>query len=477
MIEAKIGIAIIHCLTKSGGLDVAFRTDEGSWGNVLEDTGKVFSYINPVGALVRMVKFTNHGWYMCSMKPVPGRAEEYRASWIYFPASLNLEGADILNIIEETEFSIESDEIYEQALRKIVLRHSADCANALGYDMAADRSGYAIRYVDDGNPSFFDVLGKIYQREFTEYKWVILMKHSEVELRQDATLRDLTPLSLKESYVIQPPVDDKFGFLPYLNGQQFTDPVRIVEGEMLDVVWKQKGYEDINKIIGNTNSNVIKENDVKKIIEFSQISVESIEGATISYGKITLLPAQLDTVKQRWIVKYSDLSKARFTVNAEGYEPKPEDEIDLSKIKDGQPIKIRLKEKEYIYSFKVCLDVKKEIYTPEYEYKSPKKIDRVPFEGFKLKQGKRPVEKKDGYNILIVDTGKSGVPPTPPPKPNNASSQNNDTKRAESQKPKKRGFDKITKKWICVICFALILLLIILMLCDGSTSSEFEPLI
>jgi len=479
----KIGIAIAHSFTgnNSSGFNVKFKTDEGEWRDAIEDTGRVFNYIDTDfiesnGSMVRMVKFASHGWFLCSMKLVSGRDGEYRASWIYFPAGLSLEANDIYNIMKEAEMNIMSNDIDIQAIRDIVECHASTNVNAPWYDLAANRSGYAIRYVGDENPTLLEVFRKIYQSEFTEYEWVILMKRSEVKVHPGRQLTDLTTKPLRDSRVVEPQVDYRFGFEPYFNGSRFAKPVRIIEGEPIQIVWKRQGYVDIKK----NGTSCVEESDVQKIISGNDIFVISRSGARIFYEKIELSHAQENEAQRVWIVRYSDLTKARFAVTAKGYKPEPVDRIDLTKIEYGQQIVIQLNEDEHTYKFKVCLDKKKQLFTPDFEYTSQGRLEKVPFDGFKLERG--PVPRENEVNVLVLDVsasnngsfrGSGSHNPTPPPIPGapqngkNGKKDKKDKKKGEEEKYKNDTLkEKLidTLKIISIIIIVVILLLAVILL-------------
>ena len=69
-----------------------------------------------------MIHFSKdgEGWYMCSMKPIPGRDEEYRASWVYFPSTLDLSQKDIKNVIEVAESQIKQKEFDSNKLQEVI---------------------------------------------------------------------------------------------------------------------------------------------------------------------------------------------------------------------------------------------------------------------------------------------------------------------------------------------------------------------
>lgn len=433
---SKIGIAIIHCLTKEGntaGWNNMFKTGFGDYENILDETGKMYRYIEPVeGQLVRMIKIMSGGWFLCSMKPARKRDEEYRASWVYFPVGLEIEPQKIINLVEEVETQIQSNDFDKSFLQGIAETYSEVSVDAPKYAVPAEQEGYAIRYVGENNATLLDVIGKIYQKEFAEYEWVILAGRSDVKVKDGAFLPDLTSNPLRNSFIINPPEESFHGFKPYRNGKPFVEPIRIVENEKIDVVWKRPGYVDIKKSAYNASGLRVLDTDVKKIITMSQIKVASNEGEIIPFQNIKLSHAQEDNEQQLWIVKYSDLTNAKFSVTASGYESEPINTINLRNIEHDQTITIKLKEEKHTYKFIVCLDKKKKIYTHELIYTTRGRLSDVPFPGFILDAGTKP--KEEGVNILFVD----------------------DKKRRSSQ--------GVNKKLGCIAGILLLLLLVLVLL-------------
>jgi len=207
MTNKKLGIGIVHCLTKreTTGYNRVFTSDDGQWSSLIDDTGEVFRYIRPLSSdvIIRMVKIVRNGWYMCSMKPTGGRGEEYRASWVYFPVTLRIEAKDIENIIHDVEWEIMQNDYNSTKLQTVILNYNTYISEqAPSYNVSNFQQGWAIRFVDGEHETLYDIYSKIYQRDFAKFAWVLLVPESSVEIKNPDRIKDITSKSLVNSHTI-----------------------------------------------------------------------------------------------------------------------------------------------------------------------------------------------------------------------------------------------------------------------------------
>ena len=322
--EAKIGIGIVHCQSTPGSTDIGFtpvyKSDYGKWSSIIDDTGAVFRHVKiDYETILRMIHFSKdgEGWYMCSMKPIPGRDEEYRASWVYFPSTLDLSQKDIKNVIEVAESQIKQKEFDSNKLQEVI--HSYTQCNDVSprYNVPTIQRGFAFRDTS-GDINLFDLYGCMYQKEFTEYEWVILMDKSLLMFKGEG-VEDISNRKILESQIINP-TSNEFGFVPYHNDVVFQSPVRIMDGAPLSIVFKKKGYLDIQKTIKTQSDFSISINDCKKYFKKSQfVATDAKNKNKISNAIIKPLNASEDKTRTYWIFAEQNLEIAKFNVMAEGY--------------------------------------------------------------------------------------------------------------------------------------------------------------
>lgn len=322
--EAKIGIGIVHCQSTPGSTDIGFtpvyKSDYGKWSTIIDDTGAVFRYVKiDYETILRMIHFSKdgEGWYMCSMKPIPGRDEEYRASWVYFPSSLDLSQKDIKNVIEVAESQIKQKEFDSNKLQEVIQSYSKFIEDSPLYNVPSVQRGFAFRDTS-GDFNLFDLYGCMYQKKFTQYEWVLLMDKAQLSFKGNG-IEDISNIKIVESHIIKP-TPNEFGFVPYLNGVVFLSPVRIMDGEPLSIDFKKKGYLDISKTIKAQSDFSISINDCKKCFKKSQfIALDAKNKNKISDASIKPLNASEDKTGTYWIFAEQNLENAKFNVMADGY--------------------------------------------------------------------------------------------------------------------------------------------------------------
>ena len=322
--DTKIGIGIVHCQSTPGSTDIGYtpvyKSDNGKWASVIDDTGAVFRHVKvDYETILRMIHFSKDGdgWYMFSMKPIPGRDEEYRASWVYFPSSLDLSQKDIKNIIEVAENQIKEKEFDPNKLQEVILAYQKVNEDSPRYNIPTTQNGYAFRDTS-GAYNLYDLYGCMYQKDFTQYEWVILMDKSSLTLKGNSVI-DISDKKIVESHIIKP-LSNEFGFVPYCGNGVFSSPIRIMDGEYLPVEFRKDGYLPITKNIKSQNDFAISISECKKYFKKSQfVAIDAQTNKRIPSAIIKPSNAKEDISRTRWIFSAQDLENAKINVMAEGY--------------------------------------------------------------------------------------------------------------------------------------------------------------
>ena len=359
--DTKIGIGIVHCQSTPGSTDIGFtpvfKSDNGQWSSLIDDTGDVFRHIKiDYETIIRMIHFSKDGWYLCSMKPIPGRDEEYRASWVYFPSSIELSQRDIKAIIEVAESQIKEKEFDSNKLQELILAYQKINFDSPRYNVPSTQCGYAFRDVS-GDYNLFDLYGCIYQKEFTQYEWVILMDRSALKFKGDSII-DISDKKIVESHVIKP-VPNDFGFTSYNNGVVFNSPIRIMDGESLSIEYKKDGYLPISKTVKRQEDLVLNPDECKRYYWIANFRVIDSETKKIISGcKLDFHGREIrkDTKGQQYIViKESEVSSIKFKCLAEGYV-EDEFDFDFTNKSNTEPIEVELTPESHTYTFVLRLN-------------------------------------------------------------------------------------------------------------------------
>lgn len=389
IIDTKIGIGIVHCQSTPGSTDIGYtpvyKSDNGKWSSLIDDTGDVFRHVKiEYDTILRMIRFSKDGdgWYMCSMKPIPGRDEEYRASWVYFPSSLDLSQKDIKTIIEVAESQIKEKEFDTNKLQEVILSYQKINEDSPRYNIPATQNGYAFRNTS-GAINLYDLYGCMYQKEFVQYEWVILMDKTALTLKGNSVI-DISDKKIVESHIIKPQQND-FGFVPYFGNSVFSSPIRIMDGEYLPVEFRKDGYLPISKNIKSQNDFVISKNECKKYFKKTQfVAIDAQTNKRISSVIIKPCNAKEDTKRAYWIFLESDLENAKINVMAEGYTAYSYT-IDLREktLNDELSFKMEPEAHEYVFVLPLNSSVVKDCNTAEITIRSQYVIKDSPFEGYR----------------------------------------------------------------------------------------------
>ena len=388
--DNKIGIGIVHCLSTPGSSDigytVVFKSDNGKWSSIIDDTGSVFKYVSVnYETILRMVHFAKdgHGWYMCSMKPIPGRAEEYRATWVYFPSALNLSQKDIKNIIETAECQIKGKEFDENALFELIGKFQKFNDKNPLYSVPLQQEGFAFRDTK-GTYNLYDLYDCMYQKSFTKYEWVLLMDKQDVTFKGNG-IQDISDEEIIESLIISPK-PNKFGFIPYYNGEEFSTPIRIMRGDKISVEFRKNGYANIYKEVRSQDDLVIFKEDCMKAFRTSLfVARDAKTGNKIDSATITPSTRfEYDISKKLWFFAEQDLDEVQFEVKANGYAS-DSFVYNLCEKNQNEEIKFELEPETHKYTFELPIEqsVVKDVVSVQFSINSQFAIKESPIKGFK----------------------------------------------------------------------------------------------
>ncbi len=387
--EAKIGIGIVHCQsngsTDRGYTKPQYISDSRKWSSIIDDTGDVFSHVKiEYDTILRMIHFSKdgEGWYMCSMKPIPGREREYRASWVYFPSSLDLSQKDIKNVIDVAESQIKQIEFDSNKLQEVIQSYSKFIEDSPLYNVPSVQRGFAFRDTS-GDFNLFDLYGCMYQKEFTQYEWVLLMDKAQLTFKGNG-IEDISNSKIVESRIIKP-VSNEFGFIPYHNGVVFQSPVRIMEGESLSVEFKKSGYFPIIKSVRIQADFTITASELKRYFKKKQfVAYDSKTKKPITSALIKPLYATEDTDHSQWIFEEQYLENAEIDVKADGYVA-DSFIIDLrdKSLNDEIPMYIEPETHEYLFILPLDGSIVKDRDSIEVYIHSQFVIRESPFKGYR----------------------------------------------------------------------------------------------
>ncbi len=358
--DTKIGIGIVHCQTHSGGLNIVFQTDYDRWSTLIDDTGDVFRYVKwEDNTILRMIKFVSEGWYMCSMKQPPGRDEEYRASWVYFPSSVKLSQNDIKEIIDVAENQIKDISFDADLLRELPQRYNKIIPDSPKYIIPENQKGFAYRYYDNTGVNLYDLYSCMYQKEFAKYEWVLLMPKDTLTIIENSGIKNISDVKILNSFILSP-VNNPDGFVPYLaDGSRFVSPIRLMENEGLRITWIKEGYLSISKDVKKQADLELNRTEYRRFFWVDKFLFKDSKTQTpINVKNIQFHVGKEGTDdhgKRYLTLKENEVSNVRFTAEADGYE-KDEFGDDFTNKNVNDTIVFEMMPESHHYDFVLKLD-------------------------------------------------------------------------------------------------------------------------
>ena len=293
---------------------------------------------------VLMLSRVSSGHFLTIASPIGGRTTDYISAWIYVPATIDISGADLEKIIEDTKQEILVTKRDDEKLEQIYSKPYplADKPRMSAHSNV--KSGkVAYRYYGKGAMyTLAELLDNLSQPYYNGYNSVFLLdKSSGIICTSGDDLSDKGNYSLVE--VEAPGIHG--GFEPYLDGEKFLEKKCFFEGDMLHIVWKKEGYKDIKKdVTVQQNCNIIPvpfEGDYVRVIPYKDIVVcDELDNPLSEYNL---------TVENKLIcpgcpieLSYKKVSCASVEIRAEGYKGGKNEKCNLSNL----PVRFKLEKKE-----------------------------------------------------------------------------------------------------------------------------------
>lgn len=211
-----------------------------------------------------------HGFLICISQARPensGRPYDGAAAWIHVPASVALSGQETEKLIDDVEEALSNKRgIDNQRLDAIFAKdyEERNLIPAISTIVSKGESS-GVRYYGSGTDyQLHELLGNgIAQPEYSKFKSVFLLRKSEnIYFTGQEITTQLVP-----TCIMEPPTPIN-GFSPFLqNGVPFTLSIEVPQKSPLKIVWKKTGYQDIERIIEATATDVEKSNKLFAIHE------------------------------------------------------------------------------------------------------------------------------------------------------------------------------------------------------------------
>ena len=320
---------------------------------------------------------------------IEGRGGDYISAWIYIPASINIMGKDLVNVIEIVKQEILADRRDDDRLREVFAKTYA-LAEAKKITVQSSGGKYAYRcYGSRAKYTLAELLSEMFQPCYKNYKRVVLIDNAtshKCVAGDDLSSQKVLPMIV----ISAPGVVDEFE--PYIDSQIFDKPICAIEDDDLEVRWKRSGYLPIKKpfkVVKGVKCPVPTRNEYKIIVKYDSIHVldKSTRKILTDY-KLTINQERVEA-GAKVPISVDVIAKSNVEISADGYDVYKE-VLDLRKDHT-----IYLQKKHRVYKFvvetksgdNICL-----------EYQTRGELEACPIRGY---VSSSPNLNPNGYNKLL----------------------------------------------------------------------------
>lgn len=373
MSNNMLGLKIVRIY--NGLTDLFEINGNQSWTKKIWDIRKDLNFDNlDSTSTVLMLKCIEGGHILTIASFIDGRGDDCKSAWIYVPASIDIKGIELVEVIELTKKEILATEFDDEKLEQLFSRTYPE-APAVKKTQENTGDKCACRYYGkDVKYELYELLANMNQSYYSNYKSVFLLDNTtDLKFIGD----DLTKEKVYSMMLVKAP-NEKDGFKPFMNGKQFVGQMYMVEDDILKIEWRKEGYLPIStkyEVKSDSKFTYPESSQYKKIISYDAIQVLDELNRTMSGYKLYIDNQLVERGESVPVNEYK-LRQTLVEIQADGYE-KYKENCDLTKV-----LKLKLNKKTYTYEFLLPLSNHK-----KYPIKitSDKHIKSSPIKGYVIK--------------------------------------------------------------------------------------------
>lgn len=374
----KLGLKIVRI--NQGYTDLFEINGDQVWTKNVWDIRKDLENIDNLdgSSAVLMLTSVDTGHILTVASLIEGRITDCISAWIYVPASINIAGKELVEIVDAVKKEILANERNDEKLTQL-LSKSYESAPATRITTKSNGDKCAYRYYGQGAKyTLSELLKDMCQSYYTSYKSVFLLDNSsKLKCLQGDNLSDQKVYSM---VVVKSPgnIDS---FVPYIGERPFVGQMYAIEGGTIDIEWRRDGYMPIHTkstIAPGAKYSVPTPNQYIRVLNYNYIKV-------VDEWSQRVTDYDLYVAKQR-ISKNEDIRISEATLNnvwveihAEGFEP-ISGHVNLT-----QPIQLKLVKETYAYEFLLPLK-NEEGYYP-IKISGNRKMKNSPVKGYVTENG------------------------------------------------------------------------------------------
>lgn len=374
----KLGLKIVRI--NQGYTDLFEINGDQVWTKNVWDIRKDLENIDNLdgSSAVLMLTSVDTGHILTVASLIEGRITDCISAWIYVPASINIAGKELVEIVDAVKKEILANERNDERLTQL-LSKTYESAPASRITTKSNGEKCAFRYYGQGAKyTLSELLKDMCQSYYKSYKSVFLLDNSsKLKCLQGDNLSDQKVYSM---VVVKSPgnIDS---FVPYIGERHFVGQIYAIEGGTIDIEWRRDGYMPIHTkstIAPGAKHSVPTPNQYVRVLNYNYIKV-------VDEWSQRVTDYDLYVAKQR-ISKNEDIRISEATLNnvwveihAEGFEP-ISGHLNLT-----QPVQLKLVKETYAYEFLLPLK-NEEGYYP-IKISGNRKMKNSPVKGYVTENG------------------------------------------------------------------------------------------
>lgn len=348
MVNNKLGLKIVR--VSQGLTDLLPINEDKSWSKILWDIREDLKNIQNLSASSSVLMLTNieTGHLLTVASPIGGRPGDFICAWIYVPASINIAGRELVELINAIKFELRGNKCDEAKLTQLFSK-SYEIAPAAKIVSKCSGNKNAYRYYGQGVAyTLSELLNDMCQSYYKDYKSIFLLDKTDGLVCSSCD--DLSAKNVYSMIVVKSPgtIDS---FVPYIAGEPFTGQKYAIEGDTIDIEWRKSGYRSIHTITSVTKDMQYSRptpNQYVRVIPFGSIQVVDEISRPIREYQIYVANREVKPGNP-FEVSESTINNVPVEIIVDGYKPFSQN-IDLT-----QAVRVKMVKETYSYEYMLPL--------------------------------------------------------------------------------------------------------------------------
>lgn len=374
----KLGLKIVRI--KQGYTDLFEINGDQVWTKNVWDIRKDLENIDNLdgSSAVLMLTSVDTGHILTVASLIEGRITDCISAWIYVPASINIAGKELVEIVDAVKKEILANERNDERLTQL-LSKTYESAPASRITTKSNGEKCAYRYYGQkAKYTLAELLKDMCQSYYKNYKSIFFLDNS-------TSLRCLSGDNLSDhklySMVVIKSPGQVDSFVPYIGEQPFVGQMYAIEGDVINIEWRRDGYMPIHTsstITPGAKYSLPTPNQYVRLLPYNYIKItdewnQRVEDYELYVAKKLVnkgadIPISESMLNNVWVEIY-----------AEGYEPRS-GHVNLM-----QPVHIKMTKEMYSYEFLLPLK-NDEGYYP-IKISGNRKVKSSPVKGYVTEDG------------------------------------------------------------------------------------------